>query len=111
MDESTPQPELPSGDALAFKTILDHQPMLFGFIRSRIHNSHLAQDVFQDVVLEIVGAWKNYDSTLPFGTWACCIAKRVCQDVLRRRRQEPILMDDEAIERLGGHVGAITPSA
>ena len=79
--------------------IKEIQPSLFSYIKSRIYNSHDAQDILQNVNLILVNKKSEYDKNKSFSGWAFKIAKFQIMGFLshsKRSRLVSSAMDDEA---------------
>lgn len=68
------------------------------FVRSRIDDHHLAQDVTSDVFVRAWRSWPRFDHRRGSATpWLFTIAHRAVVDTWRRTRPEPTDLEDGAI--------------
>jgi RNA polymerase sigma factor (sigma-70 family) len=58
-------------------------------IVTMVQDFELAEDLFQETVLEILKSEANFDPTRSFPAWACGIAKNVVRRYWRERRKQP----------------------
>jgi RNA polymerase sigma-70 factor (ECF subfamily) len=70
-------------DALGIISQLHHQAVF-----RTAYGYHLAEDVTQQVFVELFTAIKGYDPSRPFPPWLHRIAVRRSLDALRRRKQD-----------------------
>jgi RNA polymerase sigma-70 factor (ECF subfamily) len=90
-----------AGDASAFADLYDAlAPRLYGFLIRQLRNATLAEDVLQQVMLQIHCARASYMSGAQVVPWAFAIARNLAVDSHRRGRREIALdVDDPANER------------
>lgn len=77
------------GDFQAFDTLLArHQDKVFGYIRSLISDTDLANDVFQDTFVKVIMAIRNghYAESGQFSSWIMRIARNQVLDRFRSQR-------------------------
>ena len=72
---------------------------LFAFIRHRISNDPDAEEVTQDVLMEVCKKPESFDDKAKFSTWLCSIAKNKIVDLRRKQGGGPPITyaDDEII--------------
>ena len=93
------------GDRQAYDRLLHSVlPRLRAFVRSRVWDQNIAEDVVQNVLLSIHQARHTYRPERPFGPWLRAIARNAVIDSLRSRgvrvRVEVPLVDlDTAVDR------------
>jgi len=70
-----------------------HQEKIYGYIISRIRDSDLANDVFQDVFVKIIQTLKkgNYNEEGKFLPWVLRIAHNLVIDHFRRLKRMPTI--------------------
>ena len=70
------------GDVNAVGQLYDrHQARIFRYVRSRVHNNQLAQDLTGEVFLRMVAALPEYRITqAPFAAWLYSIARNLIAD-------------------------------
>lgn len=76
------------------------QPSIGRFIRSFVRNRSDAEDVIQEVALNVLESADNYDPKRPFSGWAFTIARRTVTNHLRRRYRDQHLFGSESFEHL-----------
>ena len=92
-----------AGDELAQRTLWTrHAPHIDAVVRRMVGDPDLAQDVAQDVWIQIFRALPTYRGDAQFGTWAHRIAVNRTLNAMRRvkrleRTETPIEDDDHAV--------------
>ena len=77
------------GDQEAFQALYrKHGPRVLQFIRRSVGNEAIADELAQDVFLQMYKARKRYQPTARFTTWLYTIAANVCKNGYRRLKQE-----------------------
>lgn len=78
------------GDDTAFgELVARYEDKLFAFLTRMIGDSHLAEDVFQQVFVKVAKNAGLYDGRASFSTWLFRIARNAALDELRRRKRHP----------------------
>src|ERR1700716_3340597 len=90
--------ERAKSDPAAFGELYDrYAPRIYRFVRSRIHDDGLAEDVTADVFISALRSIKNYeDQGRPFSCWLYRIPAHPVASHYRNRR--PQLSLDDAID-------------
>ncbi len=91
------------GDRSAYTELLESLlPALRGFVRKRIVDDSLVEDVCQDILMSIHLARRTYIPTKPFKPWLFTIARRRVIDHQRRkyRLKSREFLDDGSILNL-----------
>ena len=90
-----------AGDASAFADLYDAiAPRLYGFLLRQVRNPTLAEDVLQQVMLQIHCARASYISGAQVVPWAFAIARNLVVDTHRRGKREVALdVDDPSNDR------------
>lgn len=70
--------------------ITENRSRILGMIVSMVQDFDVAEELFQETVVEILKSEDSFDPTLRFLPWACGIAKHVVQRHWRRQQQSPI---------------------
>lgn len=88
------------GDEEAFRQLFRrHSPRVLQFVRRHVGDPAVADELAQDVFLQLFQARRRYRPTARFTTWLYTIALNVCRNELRRperrRRIRPETADDE----------------
>lgn len=78
------------GDDTAFgELVARYEDKLFAFLARMTGDSHLAEDVFQQVFVKVAKNASLYDGRASFSTWLFRIARNAALDELRRRNRRP----------------------
>lgn len=79
-----------AGDDVAFGELVGrYEEKLFAFIARMIGDSHLAEDVFQQVFIKVAKNAAAFDGRASFSTWLYRIARNAALDEMRRRSRRP----------------------
>lgn len=78
------------GDRAAFAELVEKykQPVM-NFVFRRLHDEAEAEDLAQNVFLQIYKSRGRYKQTAKFSTWLFTIAHNLCLNELRRRSRHP----------------------
>jgi len=76
------------------------EPVVKGFLLAALPQSCDAEDVLQEVALEVARRYDDYDPTRPFPPWALWIAKIKTADFFRRVYRDRHLLVGDALEPL-----------
>jgi RNA polymerase sigma-70 factor, ECF subfamily len=78
------------GDRVAFAELVDQykQPLL-NFIHRTVRDQTEAEDLAQNVFLQVYKSRARYERTAKFSTWIFTIARNLCLNELRRRARHP----------------------
>lgn len=89
-----------SGDQDAFALLVHrHEQALFGYLRRRLGDAALAEDVFQATFLRVHVKRASFDTGRPFRPWLYTIATNLAIDARRRdRRHRMAALDDRGGE-------------
>ena len=72
------------GDPDAFDVLYRrHSARVFGYLRKRVLNEQLAQDIFQDTFLKVHRYRARYDCTQPFAGWLFTLCRNSMIDAIR----------------------------
>jgi RNA polymerase sigma-70 factor (ECF subfamily) len=87
-----------AGDHDAFCQLVSaHQERVVNNLRRQVRDSHMAEDLAQEVFLRIYGARKRYQPTAKFSTWLFRITSNLVSNSRRnlgRRREVPLALWD-----------------
>ena len=90
-----------SGDGAAYDALLrELLPHLRGFVRRRLSDPDVLEDVVQNVLLSLHRARRTYRPERPFGPWLHAIARNAVIDHARargRRREREISLEAEGV--------------
>jgi RNA polymerase sigma-70 factor, ECF subfamily len=78
------------GDRAAFAELVEKykQPVM-NFVFRRLHDETEAEDLAQNVFLQVYKSRARYKQTAKFSTWLFTIAHNLCLNELRRRSRHP----------------------
>ena len=86
---------LKQGDRSAFEALMrKYYPRILNFIYRFIGNRQMAEDLSQDVFMKVYKSAWRYRPRAKFQTWLYTIAKNVCMNELRRKRNLMVSLDD-----------------
>jgi RNA polymerase sigma-70 factor, ECF subfamily len=84
-----------TGDESAFAEIVSRfQPRLSYFVRKLLNDAHLADDVLQNVWLDVFRGLKSLRNPAAFSTWAYRIARDHVYRLHRKRRLNTVALND-----------------
>lgn len=70
------------------KEILEHwQERLYAYCMAMLHHEHDATDVCQEVLVRVCQHAHKFDRDRSLGPWLFTIARNLCLDLLRKRRE------------------------
>jgi RNA polymerase sigma-70 factor (ECF subfamily) len=94
-----------AGDAQAFETLVHrYERMLFGYLRRRLRDATLAEDVFQATFLRLYQKQDAFDAGRRFRPWLFAVATNQAIDALRRaRRHKAVDIDRRGSAADGRH--------
>src|SRR5579859_6733099 len=76
------------GDIQAYEQLLNELgPVLLGYVRKRVFNPEIVQDVYQEVLLTFHKARHSYEVSRPFGPWLFTVARNSMLDALAKNRR------------------------
>ena len=78
------------GDRAAFAELVDKykQPVM-NLVYRTLHDETEAEDLAQNVFLQVYKSAKRYESRAKFSTWLFTIARNLCLNEIRRRSRHP----------------------
>ncbi|MFN9370131.1 MAG: RNA polymerase sigma factor [Planctomycetia bacterium] len=103
-----------AGDPSAFEALVHrYEHMLFGYLRRRLRDSALAEDVFQATFLRLYQKQDSFDAGRKFRPWLFAVATNQALDALRRsRRHRAVDIDRRGSAADGRHALAeMVPAA
>ena len=84
----------------AFLDITENRSRILAVIIAMVQDFTVAEDLFQETVLEILKSSHLYDPDRVFLPWACGIARNVVKRHWRRLKKQPVSMAQEALASL-----------
>lgn len=99
VDSRPPAVEGRPGDRPTFATVYDeHVSAVWRFLRARVGDHHLAQDLTSEVFMRAWRSWERFDHARgSVEPWLWAIAHRTLVDHWRRRRPDAVTLDDEDV--------------
>jgi len=85
------------GDRVAFAELVEKykQPVM-NLVYRTLHDATEAEDLAQNVFLQVYKSAKRYESRAKFSTWLFTIARNLCLNEIRRRSRHPADSLEEA---------------
>jgi len=78
------------GDRDAFARLVEkYQQPVMNFVHRTLHDEIEAEDVAQNVFLQVYKSAPRYERTAKFSTWLFTIARNLCLNEIRRRSRHP----------------------
>ena len=75
------------------EVIQDNGKRLFDFIRNRVREEEEAEDIFQDVMIELTQSYRMMQPIEKMAAWLFRVARNKITDKYRKKR--PVLLDDQ----------------
>ena len=75
------------------EVIQDNGKRLFDFIRNRVREEEEAEDIFQDVLIELTQSYRMMQPIEKMAAWLFRVARNKITDNYRKKR--PVLLDDQ----------------
>ena len=75
------------------EVIQDNGKRLFDFIRNRVREEDEAEDIFQDVMIELTQSYRMMQPIEKMAAWLFRVARNKITDNYRKKR--PVLLDDQ----------------
>jgi RNA polymerase sigma-70 factor (ECF subfamily) len=94
---------MPVAQDVLVRLLLSERAMLLGYIGALVRDSHLAEDVFQDVALIVLRKRDELSGASGFPSWARKIARLESLNVLRRETRVPRPLDQSVLDVLDQH--------
>ncbi|HRY97833.1 MAG TPA: sigma-70 family RNA polymerase sigma factor [Bacteroidales bacterium] len=89
------------GEVNAFTLLVErHQDLVFGICLRLLNHREEAEEVAQDVFLNVYRSLEKFRGQAAFSTWIYRIAYNAAVSSLRRRKPEWTGMDDDTMERI-----------
>lgn len=86
------------GDAAAFDVLYSrHKGGIYRYLLRQCRNAALADELFQDVWMNLIRARAGYTVQAKFSTWLYCIAHNRLMDHFRRNDTGNVSLDDESV--------------
>jgi RNA polymerase sigma-70 factor, ECF subfamily len=90
-------------DDKAFESVLsitENRSRILAVIVAMVRDFNVAEDLFQETVLEILRSKDRYEPERDFFPWACGISKNVVQRYWKRENRRPTPATEEVLTRL-----------
>lgn len=88
-----------AGDESALATLIKrHQSRIYNFINSKIQDSDVSNDIFQDTFIKVIKTLKSdsYNEEGKFLPWVMRIAHNLIIDYFRKNKKMPMLREKES---------------
>jgi len=88
-----------AGDEKSFEILLkNNQDRVFGYIMSKVRNSELANDIFQEVFIKVIRTLKNgqYNDEGKFLPWVLTIAHNLVVDHFRKAKKMQMISESSS---------------
>lgn len=114
LSESAPLPHTvtasPSRDeAEAFSALAtEFYERVFQFLAHQLRDRHEAEDLTQRTFIRAHRAFARFDQSRPFGPWIFTLARRELVDHYRRRKPDPVELDEAHAVSTGSPRGEVT---
>ena len=82
------------------KYYLDHESQLRTYVYALVKQRDQAEELFQEIVLQICAAFPNYDQHRPFLAWARGVAKNLILKRWEKNRRDALFLRPATIEAL-----------
>ena len=95
MDEDEAIRQCQAGDIVGLEVLYqNYHPRVFKFALANVRQYHLAEDIAQQVFIELFTTIKTYKSQHRFLPWLLGITSHKCIDELRRRKRKEVPIED-----------------
>lgn len=84
----------------AFLSITENRSRILAVIIAMVQDFAVAEDLFQETVLQILKSSHLYDKDREFLPWACGVARNVVKRHWRRLKKQPVSMAQEVLTSL-----------
>ncbi len=92
--------EVPLDQEAVARLLLQQRMELTAYIHSIVRNSHMADDVFQDVCVKAIRHHERFTDSVHLAKWARRVARNASIDSLRRKENQTLLLDEQVLELL-----------
>lgn len=87
-------------NAELFLKITENRSRIMATVVAMTRDFNVAEDLFQETVLEVMKSAQRFDSTRDFAPWACAIARNVVRRHWRRQEKQPVAIAQDALDSL-----------
>lgn len=95
------------GEAEAFEELyFRHSAKVLGYLRKKVKNETVAQDIFQSTFLKLHRNRSRYDSAYPFVPWLFTICRSELLDAVKKQHLSNEILSAEPPERVWGQSAA-----
>ena len=84
----------------AVKALLGERAKLCAGIWAILHDTHAAEDVFQDVIVKALNHLDEFHHESRLLSWSRTAARNRAIDIVRRRNSKVLILGDEALDRI-----------
>lgn len=82
------------------RLMLKQRMELTAYIQSIVRDIHMAEDVFQDVCVKAIKHYETFKDSLHLTKWTRRVARNGAIDSLRRKENQTLVLNEEALELL-----------
>jgi len=108
MESKAPGNDVAAGNSVEFmRHWLDAQSALSGYIHGMVRDHHLAEDLLQDVAVQLMAKFAEYDPSRSFRGWALGFAKNAVLRSRRDFRRSRLIQNTELYDRLTEAYGEV----
>lgn len=79
---------------------MDAQPSVLSFICAAVPRFHDAEDILQEVAVDVATNFARYDADRPFVAWAIGIARNKIAAHYRQDQRRPAVLSDQVLQRV-----------
>lgn len=88
-----------NGDEQAFAVLYNrYSAKVFGFLKNRLRDPVLADDIFQASFLKLHNSKSQFDSGLSFRTWIFTVTRTTMLDALRKSKLDNAMLENEKLK-------------
>jgi len=80
--------------------ITENRSRIMATIVAMTRDFNVAEDLFQETVLEVIKHADRFDKTRQFSPWACGIARNVVRQFWRDHKLQPVAVEQDALASL-----------
>lgn len=81
-------------------SLMSWRTRLVGVSYSVLKDSHLAEDIFQDLLLKALRGDSKFENEKALISWSVVTVRRASIDQLRKKKREVMVLDDEVLDLL-----------
>lgn len=86
-----------------------HQPRVAGFIAAAVPDFHAAEDLLQEVAVDVAKKFATFDRSRPFAPWVLGIARNSIASYYRRGGGSKLVFSDELLRQMATAIEQAEP--